>query len=147
MSSQTCLFQTWLFAISTWRLFCAVLRFCESLPFLLVRFSGFSTLFSAIAMFLDPQTDLLKMLRSLRKARKCQKSSLISKEKVTKVCIHSFALICICLRPTALRTTAFGNFNFRTSKPRNRGGQGDSEFRVLVELSDPSKVPPPSRDR
>ena len=43
-----------------------------------------ASLFSAIAVFLYPPTNVLKILRSLGKERKTQKSSLISKEKVNK---------------------------------------------------------------
>ena len=57
-----------------------------------MRISGFSSLFSAIAVFLDPPKDVLKMLRSLRKERKTQKSSLIGKEKVNKESCSDFPL-------------------------------------------------------
>ena len=44
----------------------------------------FSSLFSANAVFLYPQTNVLKILRSLGKSKESQKSSLISKEMVNK---------------------------------------------------------------
>ena len=50
----------------------------------LVRISGSSSLFSAIAVFLRLPTNVLKALRLLRKSRKSQKSSLLSKETVNK---------------------------------------------------------------
>ena len=43
----------------------------------LVRISGFSSLFSAIAVFFALWQNVLKILRSLGKERKTQKSSLI----------------------------------------------------------------------
>ena len=57
-----------------------------------MRISGFSSLFSAIAVLLCPATAVLKVLRSLGKARKSQKSSLISKEKVNKVSAQTSTL-------------------------------------------------------
>ena len=49
-----------------------------------MRISGFSSLLSAIAVFLYPPTNVLKVLRSLGKGRKTQKSSPTRKEKVKK---------------------------------------------------------------
>ena len=49
-----------------------------------MRISGFSSLFSANAVFLYPPTNVLKVLRPLGKSRKRQKSSQLSKEKVNK---------------------------------------------------------------
>ena len=46
--------------------------------------SGFSSLFSAIAVFWYPPTHVLTMMRSLSKSRKDQRSSLISKERLTR---------------------------------------------------------------
>ena len=50
-----------------------------------MRISGFSSLFSAIAVLLYYPTNVLKLLRSLGKSMNSQESSLISKEKVNKV--------------------------------------------------------------
>ena len=55
-------------------------RICISL----LTFSGSSPLFSVIAMFLYPPTNVLKVLRSLGKSRGSQTSSLISEEKIHK---------------------------------------------------------------
>ena len=46
---------------------------------------GGSSLFSAIAVFLYPPTDVLKILRSLGKSRKSQTPPLTSKEELKKV--------------------------------------------------------------
>ena len=54
-----------------------------------MRISGISSLFLAIAVFSAHLLHASKTLRSLRKERKTQKSSLISKEKVNKV-VHIF---------------------------------------------------------
>ena len=52
----------------------------------LVRISGLSSVFSAIAVLLYSPTNVLKTLRPLGKESKTQKSSLISKEEVSKEC-------------------------------------------------------------
>ena len=49
-----------------------------------MRISGFSSLFLAIAVFSAHLSEGLKTLRSLRKERKNQKSSLIGKERLTR---------------------------------------------------------------
>ena len=53
--------------------------------FQLARIWGFSSLFPPIAVFSAHLSEVIKGLRSLRKKRKTQKSSLLSKEKVNKV--------------------------------------------------------------